>query len=224
MTVDYAYQFIQFVARKNQAAQITPKEVQFALASGQKNYYEYLLGLVQQFQPGRPVPTVALGMNSKISTDLSPFKFEDVTIAVVTNKAPLPSKFRYLSLMLDQNGKQMQWMSDNKLPGRLASVIDPISETGKGFYNESNGAWRVYPDGTITSIKVNYYVKPDDIVWAYTFDANGRPVYNPIGSVDPQFNDEAMTDVLARALEILGWSFQSENLVEYGQEVKKNGG
>lgn len=105
MTVQYAYGFLQFMARKNQVAQISPDEIGYALTAGQKGYYEYLLGFVQQFQPGRPVPTVAVGMNSKISTDLSPFKVESFTVAVAANIAPYPPDFRYLALMMDTNNK-----------------------------------------------------------------------------------------------------------------------
>jgi len=210
------------MARKNQIAQITPDEFGYAMTAGQKGYQEYLLGFVQQFQPGRPVPVVGLGMNNKISTDLSPFKVEEKTINIASNIAPYPDKFRYLALMTDPSGKKVDWISDNKLPGRMNSVIDPPTDTGKCWYNEAATGWHVYPNGQISSVIVNYYVKPDDVVWGYDI-VGGRPVYNQAKSVNPQFNDSAMTEVLGRACKILGLSFQSENLVQFGMEVINKG-
>lgn len=219
MTSQYAYGFLQFMARISQVANITPAEYGYSMTAGQKGYYEYLLGFVQQFQPGRPVPTVALGMNSKISTDLAPFKVNGDSIPVVAGIAPYPGDFRYLALMTDSNNKKLEWISDNKLPGRLGSVIDPITDTGKGFYNEGATGWNIYPVGTITPVIINYYKKPLNVSWGYTLNAQGRPVYDPTQSQDPQFGDSAMTEVLARACKLLGFSFQSENLVQYAEEV-----
>ena len=223
MTADYGYQFLQFMARKNQVNQIKPAEYNFAMTAAQKDYFDFLIGLVQGFQNGRPVPRIGVGMSLKIDAALAPFKVNESLLTVTSNIAAYPTGFNYLALMTDSNGKKIEWIADNKLPGRLNSKIDPPSDTGKGWYTIATTGWKIYPTGTIPTVLITYYKSPVDIVWGFTLDGNGRPVYNQVTSTNPQFSDVEMDEVLARAAVLLGFSFQSQNLVEFGNEIKNGG-
>ena len=220
MTADYAYKFLQFMARKNQVNQIKPAEFNFAMTQAQLEYYDSLVGIVQGFQNNKPTPRVGVGMNIKIDEALAPFKVNDLSVTVAANIAPYPPNYNYLALMTDVNGKRIEYIADNKLPGRLNSKIDPPSDTGKSWYTVANTGWKIYPAGTNSSVNVTFYTNPQPIVWGFTLDVNGRPVYNPGTSTDPQFSDvELENEVLPRAAKYLGFSFQSQNLVEYGKDV-----
>jgi hypothetical protein len=221
MTIDYAYQFLQFLSRKNQTGTIQPAEFQFAINSGSRGNFDFLIGRVEQFQYSVNLPRVALGMSTKIAEDLAPFKITGTIISVTYTIATYPADFYKLALMMDLNNKKIERIDDTRIPSRLNSVIDPFSESGKSFYTEADTGWKIY--GIATSIYVNYYRLPIDMVWGYTLDGQGRPVYDAGTSVQPEWSDAAMEEVLGRAAKILGISFEARNLVEYGEHVIQTG-
>jgi len=220
--VNSNYLFLQFMARKNQIGQVTPQEYMLAYNTSQRYYYDFLLGKVQQFQYGKPVPRVALGMDSKIAADLTPFKVSNEVIAVTANIAPYPTGFKFLALMTDSTGRGIERIDDTKLPGRINSRIDPMTPTSKPFYVEEDTGWHVYPEGYISTIKASYYVYPPDVVWNYT-TVNGRPVYDPAGSVQPLWDDMSNDEIMARTCRLVGISFTEEQLVQYGEHTIKQG-
>jgi len=48
-------------------------------------------------------------------------------------------------------------------------------------------------------------------------------VYNPVGSVNPQWYDNDIDEVVGRALKILGVSIKEGALLNYGQQVIQSG-
>lgn len=221
MTVDYAYEFIQFMSRKNQGNQITPDEFQYSINSAQRSYFGFCMGEIEQYQYGRPVPRVALGMGDKIADDLIPFKTPPTNVAVAAGIAIYPADFYKLATMNLSNEINVERIDDMRLPGRLTSKIDPISNQCPA-YNESRSGWRIFPS-SITSVEIVYYKLPDDIKWGFTVDVDGRPVYNVGTSVQPLWNDKAMENILGRACRILGFSFSQQNIIQFGEAVKNNG-
>lgn len=220
MTVDYAYNYIQFIARKNQIVQIKPAEFNFAINQAQRDYLDFLIGHVEQFRYNDATPRVALGMNNKISKDLVPFKVNNQSINVVNTIAPYPTNFYFLALMMDSNGKKIEWISDDKLPKRLNSSIDPFSDSGKSFYIDDVLGWKIY--GNANPVFVNYYTLPNAITWAYTI-VNNRPVYDPVNSAQPLWNDACMEEILKRTARILGFSFEANNLIQFGEHAIQSG-
>ena len=222
MTADYAYLFIQFVARKNQSGEITPKEYTYAVSSAQNSIYDFFIGRLEEYQFMKPVPRVALGQSQKIDGLLRPLKVSNSPLNVVAGLVTYPTDFDYLALMTDVNGKNIPGIDDSKKPARLNSKIDPPT-TSNPFHVRGATGWEIYPATGIAQVKVSYYKRPVDTVWNYTVNSNGRPVYNPVGSVHPVFNDVVMQKVLARALRILGFSFTLEDWKQFGEETIKQG-
>jgi hypothetical protein len=103
----------------------------------------------------------------------------------------------------------------------LQDSIDPVNEAN-AFYIEESSVWKVYPT-TLATVTLKYLTLPTDIVWAYTLDGSGRPVYNPVGSVNPQWYDNDIDEVVARGLKIFGVSIKEGALLNYGQQVIQSG-
>jgi hypothetical protein len=70
------------------------------------------------------------------------------------------------------------------------------------------------------------------VVWAYTLDGSGRPVYSAgaggsviptTGSVQPVWNNIDFDEIIGRALKILGVSIKENSLINYGQQVIAQG-
>jgi hypothetical protein len=231
MTIDQAYNFLMFAIRKNQIVQITPTQFQFAFNKAQRDYFDMLIGHVEQFRYNDATPRVALGMDNKISSDLSPFKVNNQVITVSSGIAAYPTNFQYLALMTDSNGKKIEWISDEKLPARINDPIDNYLDSGKSFYNEGATGWAIYGAAASSTVTVNYYTKPIDVVWAYTI-SGGRPVYSAAGgsgvipttgSVQPVWDDNSMEEILSRAARILGYSFEKQSLIQLGDSTINRG-
>ena len=110
---------------------------------------------------------------------------------------------------------------ENRLASRLQDSIDPVNEEN-AFYVEGNGVWNIYP-ASLANVKVKYLKVPTNVVWNYTLDGQGRPVYNPTGSVNPEWMDNDIDELIGRACKILGISIKENALVSYGQGVLQNG-
>ena len=220
--INYCYTYLQFIARKNQILQILPSDFQFAFNKAQKDYYDFLIGHVEKFRYIDAVAPVSLGMDNKISSDLSPFKINGTSIPVSGGVAPYPVNFQFLALMTDTNLKKIEWISDEKLPARLNDPIDNYLDSGKSFYNEVASGWAIYGAAASSSIIVNYYTAPVDCIWNYTV-VSGRPVYSFSGSVQPVWDNNSLEEILSRAARVLGFSFEKQNLVQLGEQSINRG-
>jgi hypothetical protein len=79
-----------------------------------------------------------------------------------------------------------------------------------------------YPEN-IGSAKMSYVRTPPSIVWGYTLDSNGIPVWNPATSQNPVWSDGVMMEIIARALRLIGVNLQSSVISQYANEVKQLG-
>jgi len=112
-------------------------------------------------------------------------------------------------------------LEENRFAERIQDSIDPIDEPN-AFFVEQSTNWRIYP-ATLASLTLKYLTVPADVVWAYTTDGSGRPVYTPTGSVDPLWNNNDIDEIVARAAKIVGVSFTNQTLTNFGQGVINTG-
>ena len=63
MNVNEVYQLIQYIISKSQNGYFTPDEFNQVINQAQISYMDYLVGQFQQYQAGRPIPSVQFGNN-----------------------------------------------------------------------------------------------------------------------------------------------------------------
>lgn len=220
MNVNDVYRIMRFIARKNQLESLSPSEFQDAFNTAQRNYYDFLVGRIEQYRYDKAVPRVGIAMTDNVMSRLTPFQMSAIP-AVTSGSANKPADFNKLLSMLTASNNRIQRVEENRLAERLNDSIDPASETN-AFYVEKPSAWSIYPS-TIASIKVNYLKVPNNVVWGYNLDGLGRPVYSPGTSTDPVWYDNDIDEIIARACKILGISIKENALVSYGQSVINTG-
>lgn len=220
MTVDAVYRIMRFIARKNQLASLSPQDFQDSFNTAQRNYYDFLVGRLEQYRYDSPKPRVGIAMTDNVVSRLTPFQ-QSSTEPVVAGVVTKPVDFNKLLSMLTANNYRVYRYEENRIAERLHDSIDPVNEDN-AFYVEKNGEWVVYPDDLAT-VTVNYLSLPTNVVWAYNLDGQGRPVYTPTGSVDPLWYDNDIDELIGRACKILGISIKENALVSYGQGVLQNG-
>jgi hypothetical protein len=217
VTVDACYRFLQFISRKNQSASLSPSEFETAYNSSQRTWFYNLIG------KDVVAPHIAIGQTERISEKLKPFKVTDSTTAVVQQIAAYPKDFAVLTAMVNaDSGEGMHYIDDAKLSARLKSAIDPIEDSKPGVFTNAKTGWKVWPS-SLKNVIVSYYRLPTEVKWAFSKDANGRPVYDKNTSVDPEWDDLSNEEILARCCTLLGISFQQQSLVQFGQAVKQQG-
>jgi hypothetical protein len=305
MTVDKVYSILKFIVRKNQLGSLSPDDFAYAFNTAQRNYYDFLVGRIEQYQYGRAVSRVGLSMTDNVVSRLMPFEssvflnninststtsvaiptavgtsvtfstqtglsytagqylriandathFFDASVisynsstgSLVTSSlsnfgtgtfaswtigggvtlasglltATKPINFNKLLSIYTQNNFRVYRIEENRFAERMQDSIDPVDEAN-AFYVEQNTNWRIYPT-SLTTLTLKYLTVPTDVVWAYTLDGSGRPVYASSGSVDPLWKDNDIDELVGRAAKIIGVSFKEPTLSQFGQGVINTG-
>lgn len=80
---------------------------------------------------------------------------------------------------------------------------------------------KIYPLN-VGMLKFTYLRKPLQPFWAYT-TVNGRPVYDPANSVDVEFPEECMNEIVMRVCSLMGINISNQMLLQYTSQMKKEG-
>jgi hypothetical protein len=229
MTVDQVYSNLKFIVRKNQLGSLPPSEFQYAFNTAQRNYYDLLVGRIEQYRYGSAVPRIGLSMTDNVVSRLTPFQ-KTATLTVSSGVATKPADFNKLLAMYTPNDFRVLRIEEDRFAERIKDSIDPVNEAN-AFYIEAKTNWRIYPT-TLNNLTLKYLYVPVDVVWGYTLDGQGRPVYNPLpynpitqpnGSIQPEWLENDYDEIIARAAKIIGVSLVSPQAINYGQGVIQTG-
>jgi hypothetical protein len=115
---------------------------------------------------------------------------------------------------------KIKFVQQDYLSNYLNSRITPVA-TNPVYLIEREG-FRFYPND-ITQARVSYIRQPNTIVFGYTLDGDGLPVYNPATSVDPEWQELDLLEIISRALRMIGVNLQSGLISQYANEITKTG-
>lgn len=222
MTADTPYKIIQLACGKNQQGYITPNQYMEYINQAQLMYLNYLKGEYQKYQVGRPIAVVEFSQNQMIRQSLAPLIYGAILSPnSTTGIAPFPSDYEFSDAMWGQYGfYNIRFIQQDRLASFYHSGIDPI--TSNPVYLIKHEGFQFYPE-TIGKTSLSYVRIPPGIVWAFTNDIHGRPVYDPINSVDPVWGDTDMFQIIVRALGLAGLNLQLSLVIQYANEIKQNG-
>ncbi|SRR6266540_1064863 len=223
MTVDEMYSLLKFIIRKNQNGNLTPQDFNLIANRASFSYMDYLLGEFQKYLPGRPMAPATFGQNEDIRQRLTPFITTPVPLTIngSTGVAPYPDDFQSDDAMYyGQYNRRVKYIQQDRLDSHVNSVINPISS--HPVYLQVQEGFQFYP-ASLGTAKLSYIRTPATIQWNYTTDIYGRPIYNPIGSQDPEWYEIDAMQVVTRALTMLGVNLQLGAVQQYAQAVKTQG-
>ena len=211
-----------YAIRKNQSGNLLPAAFNLIINQAQASYMDYLLGQFQKYIPGRPFAPVNFGQNEDIRQRLSPFIPPPITLTVdVNGQSPYPTGYVNSDAMTYGAYRQrVKFIQQDRLFSHLNSYIDPVA---------TNPVYLIYKDGfqfyptNLGTAFLSYIKQPDTLVWGYTLDVNGRPIYNSGTSVQPQWLELDMLQIIVRALAIVGVNLQLNVVQQYSQAIKTGG-
>ncbi len=231
LSVDYNYQFVLKLIRKNQAGGLDNEEFQFHWNDAQNAYMDDMLGRFQARNNGKTGVNTGLIQDETILQKLSPFT-KPVTINIVAaGKVDKPLDFVYrlaFRIMSDSSLVDLYKINHNQIGNFLADVIDPPSITDKKFYFvEYEDYYQLIPSGVpvtgTTTCDLDYIMTPPNVVWGFTFGADGEQIYNAGTSVQPLWDNHSQREICKRVLKNLGVSFHDNEFSNFGQSVINSG-
>lgn len=209
-------------AKNSQQGYIAPADMNTNLQQAQLSFTDYLLGQFQTYAAGRPVSRVDYSMTEKARQRLTPLIGPLVPLTIdVTGLATYPTDFQQSDAMFDSTGNnRIRYVPQHKKYSYVNSQIDPIATNP--IYLIEDAGFRFYPNN-LGQAMLSYVKTPPVIVWGYTPDANGLPVYDPALSTDPVWYDVDCYEIIARALKLFGVNLELPIVMQYGEQIIKEG-
>lgn len=220
-SVDQIYSYLKYQLRKNSAGGISAGDFFNAWNSEQNSYQSDLLGRWQAKSNSKEGANTGLIENETIMTKLAPL-IQTVVLPVTAGQANKPSDFIY-TLALRIGGYKVFQVDHDSIWAVNTDVIDPSSITDNSYYyTEYQNYYSILP-ATVANTTLDYIQTAPDIVWNFTLDGAGRQVYNPVGSVQPVWDQPTIIEITRRCLNSLGVSFKDSDFAEFGERTIQTG-
>jgi len=216
------YQIVLYAVNKQQSGYVTPSEFNLAINQAQYSFSQFLIGEYQQYQNQRSQARVSWGQNQNVRESLTPIIYGYILNPdLTTGIAAYPYDFQKTDAMTTIYGyNRIRFASQDRLFSYMNSVIEPIATNP--IYLVKDVGFQFYPV-TIGQANLSYVRTPPNIVWAYTEDGDGLPVYNAAASIDPVWSDLDCLEIIVRCLKLVGTSLQIGAVSQYATEVKNMG-
>jgi hypothetical protein len=215
------YILVQDICNKNQQGYVKPDQFNLYYNRAQDEFVDYLLGEFQQYKVGRSQPIVSYSQNATVRNRLTPVIYGYVLHPDSYGQAPYTGDFLQVDSMLTITGQKRIREADNPREFSFAnSRIDPVATNPIYLLRDTH--FQFYPVD-IAAAQMYYVRKPPRVEWAYSLDANGEPVYDPINSIDCVFYETDIMSILGRVLRMIGVSLQDNQISAYAQELKNQG-
>ena len=179
MDVNEVYTLIQYICSKNQQGYISPSDFNRIINQAQRSFISYLKGSIQKYQYNAPFAPVEIGDSMTLRQILSPVIVEKDLLLNIDGYADYPSDYVLVDALWTLTGfNRIRAVEQDKLYSFYNSQIDPVDEWPIYLMKESG--LQFYPTN-LGTVKMSYIKEAPAIIWAYTLDANGRPIYSEAG-------------------------------------------
>lgn len=228
LSIDYLYNFCKRLIRKNQAGGLTNTDFQLFFNDAQGSYQDDLLGRWQARNSGKTGMNTGLIEDETIMQKIAPFIIPTV-LTITSGVAEKPDDFVY-RLALRINDTDCYKINHNQKATVQQSVIDPPSVADDRYYfleygktvDLKNGYYSFLPT-TVTEADMDYIATPKDVVWGYTWDDDGRQIYNPGHSTQSMWDANSNREITKRMLTTLGITFKDADFLNFGKTVQLTG-
>lgn len=209
LSINKVFQFIQFVANKENRGWISPEEFNLAAEVAQLTLYGELEGSYKD--------------TKKIDALLRPFVA--TTPALVAGKNDLSSDFRIPinSWVSDAEGHPLQYIPVKEIDMAEvpyvyhSEIVSPSINYPVIFIDYDSDSEVpsavIYPEYFPYNITIKYLKEPSAPEWTYA-TTNGRPVYNDLGT-DFTFDNTTFIDISKRILVHVGINIGDELVAQY---------
>jgi len=218
LSVDYVYQYMLKLIRKNQSAAISAGDFAYFWNGEQRAFFSDLMGRFNKNTNSKLRLDTGLIENETIMTKLLPFTKPLVNQPVSAGNGTKPTDFVY-TLAVRINGNKVFQVNHDSIWSVNQDVIDPPSIADDSYYYVEYLNYYSFLPSSVTQFDLDYISSPPDVLWAYTLDVNNRQVYDPANSVQPLWSNSDCSEITQRCLKQIGVSFSSQDFENFGQQT-----
>lgn len=231
MTIDEVYKIVTYLVDKYQGTYLSPEDFNSIINMAQTQYLESLVEGTGNINSNNRNTPEGLMSNSSISDRLSKFYTEtalavSTTVGPTLGTAPKPGTMNTATSLRTSANRPIKKVFDDNLASHLSNPIDAPTTTDP-IYMELGDTFKFYPTNVVAPI-LGYIRTPNKMVWAYTGNlvysaAGGESVIPTTGSVQPEWGDADMNEIIYRAIGIIGINLKDGDLLRVAQTIKNEG-
>jgi hypothetical protein len=226
MDINQAHKYIDFIVKKSNAGgYISPSEKDLVLNRAQIQYFNKLYGNQNDYRYDRPVPKISYAVTEKISNSLSVFISDATPLTIDSSgQATIPfDLFQTVSITKTINGieNEITRVEHDRVANNLSSYYD-APDTNFPIYSQLKTKFQFYPKNLGTANLI-YLRQPLDMVWGYNIGVGGKPVYNSASSVQPQWKDMDMNEIIYLALSYIGVNLKDPEVAQFANIKTQTG-
>ncbi len=216
INVDDAHSLSYFIAAKQNASFPSPNEWNSYAALAQIDLYNYYNDERQKM-----LVSVKQGESLYIPPVLANFVVYNYIPPYSGNIITQPDDYQYdLEFITSPSVGSQSYIKKvdyNKWTNYLNSTIDTPTQAAPIFLELPDTFITAPPN--LPNVAMTYLQQPVAPFWAYTL-VNNRPVYDPAGSTDFQFDETEIYRVVARILKYMGISIRDNELEQAAMQME----
>lgn len=227
MTIDEVYKIVTYLVDKHQGTYVSPEDFNTVINMAQYQYIESMVDKTGNVNSNNRNSPPGLIVNSAISDKLSKFYVES-SLGVTAGLAGKPSTMWTATSLRTATNRPIKKVFDDNLAAHLSNPIDAPTTTDPIYMEVSNG-FKFYPS-TVSAPILGYIRTPNKMVWAYYDDLVhlpqgvtvpvGKTLIPTTGSVNPEWGDADMNEIIYIAIGIIGINLKDGDLLRAAQNVK----
>src|SRR3990167_591926 len=229
-SIDTVKQLVEYIVRKKTSGFLDPTQFNLVINSASLSEFMDYIGNEHTYQPGQPIPPRAFELTQNIIEKLKVFKESDYPLIIdAAGQVPFPTDHvftlgigyitgsgspivpRYVPIEIVDEQKKWYRLSSKIVAPDKKFPICVIQNTYFQFFPVN-----------LQSASLSYIRYPRKAIWNYTL-TNNRPVFNPVGSVDLEWEKIKINDIVIRACSLLGISIKDAEIVQYIQQKINEG-
>lgn len=164
--------------------------------------------------------------SQEIKDALSPFRatYDFTPTNTISGYIVIPSNSNYLDLLDIQITFQIsnrtmyfpvELVNEDERANRLNSQIDPVTSTSPIGEQTAPRYFRLYPQSIGYTGTVTYFRRPVKPVYSYTIISGRVPVYLPDSSVQLEWRESEIDEIVIKALQIAGINLSDEEISQF---------
>jgi hypothetical protein len=210
-----------------------PEDFVDLLHLAQLKHFKRKLGLPEQYSPGMPLPSQAFEINQRITEDMKQFKvirgwhFNNPFHLTTEGTLAYPDEYYYPTsisyfypIQDDYLERDIAILSDKEYQDTNTSVLKK-SDKMFPICNCQSDFIRFSPK-LKESINMSYLKLPAKPFWK-AIDNDGFLEFDEANSVNLEWDDMNIIDILVIVLGDMGISLNSQNIVQYSENLKTKG-
>ena len=197
--IDTNYKYVNDLLSKNNGVYISPDEYE-------RYGYTASLEMFDDFTGIKTIPKITYGKNRLVDSRLNPFK-KRVNLSFSGEYLDKPTNLKYITAVYTSELLPTPIKPIDE--DRYAMIFrNPLTSPSDDdiYYIEEATKLRLLGNENL-AVWVEYLERPSPIKWNYTI-VNGRPVYNPTGSVNYQWDVSETQELTNRILLKAGMSMK----------------